>query len=425
MRLTVRGRSGTSYEIARRSRVPASLLRRARRGLRLVRRVRGTRQADGRRAARLGPALEDRGRARSRRATVAFTTDEATWLHLDVHPDGAQVVFSLLGDLYVLPIAGGEAKRITSGAAYDVQPRFSPDGKWIAFASDRGGIENLWICDREGKNARPGQHARRSTRSTAPPGRPTATTSSAASGSPTRRRLGTVELWMWHVKGGDGLQLTKKDEQPDAADPAFSPDGRFIYFSARDTRYSTTATSTRGSGRSSASTAGPARSLPLTGEFGGAAAPTPLAGRPADGVRAARARRRRVLELMDLAERAACGTSRTASSATTRRASRSTASSPGFDWTPDGERRSSPPPTASIWRFDAQDGRAHARSPSRAAVEQRVTDAAALPAAARRGHGARPHHPLAGGVARTASGSCSPRSATSTRWTCRRARRGA
>ncbi|HEY3119550.1 MAG TPA: amidohydrolase, partial [Vicinamibacteria bacterium] len=79
--------------------------------------------------------------------TITFTTDEGTWLSLDVHPDGRRVVFSLLGDLYLLPIGGGEAQRITSGPAYDVQPRFSPDGRWIAFASDRGGGENLWICD--------------------------------------------------------------------------------------------------------------------------------------------------------------------------------------------------------------------------------------------------------------------------------------
>ncbi len=75
--------------------------------------------------------------------TVSFTTEEATWLALDVSPSGNEIVFSLMGDLYVLPIAGGEAKRITSGPAYDVQPRFSPDGKSIAFASDRSGIENL------------------------------------------------------------------------------------------------------------------------------------------------------------------------------------------------------------------------------------------------------------------------------------------
>ena len=78
---------------------------------------------------------------------VRFATDEGTWLHLDVSPDGSRIVFSLLGDLYVLPVSGGEAKRITSGPSMDVQPRFSPDGRRIAFASDRGGLENLWIAD--------------------------------------------------------------------------------------------------------------------------------------------------------------------------------------------------------------------------------------------------------------------------------------
>ena len=43
---------------------------------------------------------------------VTFTTDEATWVSLDVAPDGKGIVFDLLGDLYLLPIAGGEAKRL-------------------------------------------------------------------------------------------------------------------------------------------------------------------------------------------------------------------------------------------------------------------------------------------------------------------------
>src|SRR5688572_10879154 len=71
--------------------------------------------------------------------TIAFETDSGTWLAADLHPDGQQVVFSLLGDLYVMPLAGGAARRITSGPAYDVQPRFSPDGKQLAYASHRGG----------------------------------------------------------------------------------------------------------------------------------------------------------------------------------------------------------------------------------------------------------------------------------------------
>ena len=55
--------------------------------------------------------------------TLAFDTDEGTWLSLDVSPDGRTIVFELLGDLYTLPIAGGEAKRITSGLPFDSQPR--------------------------------------------------------------------------------------------------------------------------------------------------------------------------------------------------------------------------------------------------------------------------------------------------------------
>src|SRR5262245_17762443 len=43
---------------------------------------------------------------------VSFTTDEGTWMSLDVSPDGQTIVFDLLGDIYTLPIAGGEARRI-------------------------------------------------------------------------------------------------------------------------------------------------------------------------------------------------------------------------------------------------------------------------------------------------------------------------
>jgi hypothetical protein len=43
--------------------------------------------------------------------TIAFDTDEGTWLSLDVSPDGKSVVFSLLGDLYVIPVSGGSARR--------------------------------------------------------------------------------------------------------------------------------------------------------------------------------------------------------------------------------------------------------------------------------------------------------------------------
>src|SRR5918998_661984 len=60
--------------------------------------------------------------------TFRFDTDEGTWISLDVSSDGNTIVFELLGDLYTLPIKGGEARRITSGLPFDTQPRYSPDG---------------------------------------------------------------------------------------------------------------------------------------------------------------------------------------------------------------------------------------------------------------------------------------------------------
>src|SRR5262249_3371101 len=83
---------------------------------------------------------------------VQIDADEGTWMSLDVSPDGANIVSDLLGDLYVIPMAGGEAKSLTHGVAWDEHPRFSPDGKRIAFTSDRGGGDNIWVMNRDGSD---------------------------------------------------------------------------------------------------------------------------------------------------------------------------------------------------------------------------------------------------------------------------------
>ncbi len=58
--------------------------------------------------------------------TIEFGTDEGSWISLDVAPNGEYLVFELLGDLYELPIEGGDARPIISGHGFASQPRFHP-----------------------------------------------------------------------------------------------------------------------------------------------------------------------------------------------------------------------------------------------------------------------------------------------------------
>src|SRR5262245_51242211 len=81
---------------------------------------------------------------------VTFETSEGTWMSVDVSPDGRTIAFDLLGDIYTMPITGGRATLILGGNAYETQPRFSPDGRRIAFTSDRDGIENVWTMNAAG-----------------------------------------------------------------------------------------------------------------------------------------------------------------------------------------------------------------------------------------------------------------------------------
>ncbi|MFQ5631776.1 MAG: TolB family protein, partial [bacterium] len=139
--------------------------------------------------------------------TVEFTTDEGTWMNLDVSPDGKEIVFDLLGDIYIMPITGGEAQALTEGPAWDVQPRFSPDGSKISFTSDRDGGDNIWIMNRDGSE--PKQISKEKFRLLnnavwTPDGKYLIARKHFTS----RRSLGAGEMWMYHVSGGlAGIQL--------------------------------------------------------------------------------------------------------------------------------------------------------------------------------------------------------------------------
>src|ERR1041385_669217 len=101
-----------------------------------------------------GRAGSESGLALQPTRPLKFTTNEGSWISLDLSPDGRTIVFDLLGDLYTMPAGGGKATRITSGQAFDMQPRFSPDGRLIAFVSDRDGSDNLWIANSDGSSPR-------------------------------------------------------------------------------------------------------------------------------------------------------------------------------------------------------------------------------------------------------------------------------
>lgn len=162
---------------------------------------------------------------------VAIDVREGTWMSLDVSPDGAELSFDLLGDLYSVPIAGGEARALTSGLAWDMQPRYSPDGRWIAFTSDRGGGDNVWVIPRGGGEAR--QITREDFRLVnSPVWAPDGNFIAVRKHFTKHRSLGSGEIWLYHVSGGKGVQMTEKpNDQKDVGEPAFSPDGRHLYFS--------------------------------------------------------------------------------------------------------------------------------------------------------------------------------------------------
>lgn len=162
---------------------------------------------------------------------VSFTTSEGTWMNLDVSPDGKEIVFDLLGDIYVMPMSGGVAKVLRQGLPYEVQPRFSPDGKKILFTSDAGGGDNIWTMNRDGSDAK--QITKETFRllnngAWSPDGQYIVARKHFTSG----RSLGAGEIWMYHISGGNGLQLTaRKNDQQDVNEPVVSHDGRYVYFS--------------------------------------------------------------------------------------------------------------------------------------------------------------------------------------------------
>lgn len=165
---------------------------------------------------------------------IKIDTDTTTWSFVDVSPDGKTILFDMLGDIYSLPIAGGEAKALTSGIPWNFQPTFSPDGKKIAFISDRDGYDNIWVMNADGSKPKPvskeSKHLLHN-----PAWSPDGQWIVARKGFVSTRSIAAGEIWQYHLSGGEGVQLIErpngKKAQKSMGEPAYSADGKYLYFS--------------------------------------------------------------------------------------------------------------------------------------------------------------------------------------------------
>ena len=162
--------------------------------------------------------------------TLHLSTDEGTWICLDVSPDGKFIYFDLLGDIYRIPMEGGTAETIRSGLAFETHPRISPDGKMLAFTSDKSGAENIWIMDLE-------------TRDETQITKDDDQNYESAGWSPDSKYLAVAKggrnwkLYLYHHEGGGGIQLIDKPDNLKVSEPTFAPDGKHIWFSRRNSAW--------------------------------------------------------------------------------------------------------------------------------------------------------------------------------------------
>lgn len=161
--------------------------------------------------------------------TLEFSTRVGHWMSVDVSPDGQQLVFDHLGDLYTLPISGGRATPLTRGMAFDAQPRFSPDGRKIVFVSDRDGGWNVWTMSLD-------------KRDTAQVSRGKTNNYESPDWTPDGRYIITTrnnKLHLFHSRGGTGSPLVRATTSPGQPDviremgAALTPEGRFVWYAQR------------------------------------------------------------------------------------------------------------------------------------------------------------------------------------------------
>jgi len=161
--------------------------------------------------------------------TFEMTATEGSWLSLDTHPSGEKLVFELLGDLYTLPLDGGEATRITHGMAFDSQPRYGPEGERIVFVSDRSGSEQVWILNRSEEDTTQvssGDNLRFHSPEWTPSGDYVIASRQTSLGD-------AATPWLYHVEGGTGTPLVDGSDDLRLSGAAFGDDPEHVWFAQR------------------------------------------------------------------------------------------------------------------------------------------------------------------------------------------------
>ena len=164
---------------------------------------------------------------------VDMTLQSGTWMSVSV--SGNTVAFDLLGDLWTIPLTGGVARRLTEGPAWDSEPRFDPSGQRIAYVSDAGGNEQIWVMNADGSAPRP-YTDEAVARVTDPVWDPSGDWILARRRTVDTRSIGVTEVWQYHEHGGAGVALTSLDAHPHAGEITVADD-RLVYFSSRAGRF--------------------------------------------------------------------------------------------------------------------------------------------------------------------------------------------
>jgi Tol biopolymer transport system component len=205
--------------------------------------------------------------------TIAIRVKEGTTLGFDRAPDERSIVFDLLGQLWLIPAQGGEARPITNAVrdtAEDLDPSFSPDGRQVVFRAERNGRTGIWLLDLDSKVTRqltqlPNPEGFEGGASWSPDGRTIAFARAVPDFANKRWRS---DVLLFDVASGTVRELSIAGiANPQVRDPVWVRGGRGIAFVARNARG-------KAGGQVWIVAAGGGQASPVTGDSVQALAPT-------------------------------------------------------------------------------------------------------------------------------------------------------